>query len=156
MPSGLMCEPTEPTNELVLLCQGLLNLMVFKETCLFRLLHTLQSITTSVYVITSKRETSSYDHPIHPFRMDPDIARSPSSSHFFCDQWDRHPTRTVLATVFVIFVLCRVYETARRYRRLRHFKGPPLAAVSKLWLLKTVTGSLGHLEFYNVTKKYSE
>ncbi|EXF74123.1 hypothetical protein CFIO01_09500 [Colletotrichum fioriniae PJ7] len=86
--------------------------------------------------------------------MDPDIARSPSSSHLFCNQWDRHPTRTVLATVFVILVLCRVYETARRYRRLRHFKGPPLAAVSKLWLLKTVTGSLGHLEFYNVTKKY--
>ncbi|KAK1511856.1 hypothetical protein CTAM01_00786 [Colletotrichum tamarilloi] len=86
--------------------------------------------------------------------MGPDIARSPLFIGSFYNQWDRHPTWTLLATLFVIFVLFRVYETARQYRRLRHFKGPPLAAVSKSWLLKTVTGSRGHLEFYNVTKKY--
>ncbi|KAK1543408.1 hypothetical protein CPAR01_04041 [Colletotrichum paranaense] len=86
--------------------------------------------------------------------MGPDIARSPLFIGSFYNHWDRHPTWTLLATLFVIFVLFRVYETTRQYRRLRHFKGPPLAAVSKSWLLKTVTGSRGHLEFYNVTKKY--
>ncbi|KAK1468967.1 hypothetical protein CMEL01_00734 [Colletotrichum melonis] len=86
--------------------------------------------------------------------MGPDIARSPLFIGSSYNHWDRHPTWTLLATLFVIFVLFRVYETARQYRRLRHFKGPPLAAVSKSWLLKTVTGSRGHLEFYNVTKKY--
>ncbi|KAK1496135.1 hypothetical protein CABS01_01942 [Colletotrichum abscissum] len=86
--------------------------------------------------------------------MGPDIARSPLFIGSFYNHWDRHPAWTLLATLFVIFVLFRVYETARQYRRLRYFKGPPLAAVSKSWLLKTVTGSRGHLEFYNVTKKY--
>ncbi|KAK1476984.1 hypothetical protein CCUS01_16700 [Colletotrichum cuscutae] len=86
--------------------------------------------------------------------MGPDIARSPLFIGSFYNHWDRYPTWTLLAALFVIFVLFRVYETARQYRRLRHFKGPPLAAVSKSWLLKTVTGPRGHLEFYKVTKKY--
>ncbi|KAK1654392.1 cytochrome P450 [Colletotrichum phormii] len=72
---------------------------------------------------------------------------------FYC-WWDRHPIWTTLATVLAIFVLFRVFGTVRRYHRLRHFKGPPLAAVSKLWLLKTVTGSRGDLDFYKVTKRY--
>ncbi|KAL0777984.1 hypothetical protein CaCOL14_005637 [Colletotrichum acutatum] len=82
------------------------------------------------------------------------IAENPPLSHIFYDHWDQHPTRIIPATLIVIFVLFRIYETAKQYRRLRHFQGPPLAALSKLWLLKTVTGSRGHLEFYNVTKKY--
>ncbi|KAK7454239.1 hypothetical protein Landi51_03359 [Colletotrichum acutatum] len=84
------------------------------------------------------------------------IAENPPLSHIFYDHWDQHPTRIIPATLIVIFVLFRIYETAKQYRRLRHFQGPPLAALSKLWLLKTVTGSRGHLEFYNVTKKYDD
>ncbi|KAK1979162.1 cytochrome P450 [Colletotrichum cereale] len=42
----------------------------------------------------------------------------------------------------------------RQYRRLRHFKGPPLAAVSGLWFLRVVTGRRGDLDLYRVSQRY--
>ncbi|CAF3594379.1 unnamed protein product [Fusarium graminearum] len=45
-------------------------------------------------------------------------------------------------------------SNVRRFCGLRHFQGPPLAAWSKLWLLKTVTSRRMHQIFYTTTKKY--
>ncbi|KZL76125.1 pisatin demethylase [Colletotrichum tofieldiae] len=68
-------------------------------------------------------------------------------------QW-RHPTRTVAILAFLTLVLYRLFVTVRQYRRLRHFNGPPLAAVSRLWLLRTVTGRRGDLDLYHVSQQY--
>ncbi|KAK2019317.1 cytochrome P450 [Colletotrichum eremochloae] len=41
-----------------------------------------------------------------------------------------------------------------QYRRLQHFNGPPLAAVSSLWFLWVVTRHRGDLDLYRVSQRY--
>ncbi|KAK1997896.1 cytochrome P450 [Colletotrichum falcatum] len=72
----------------------------------------------------------------------------------FRAQWDRHPARSATILVSLIVLLYRLSVTARQYRRLHHFKGPPLAAVSNLWYLRVVTGHRGDLDLYRVSRKY--
>ncbi|KAJ0387841.1 hypothetical protein COL922a_001392 [Colletotrichum nupharicola] len=64
------------------------------------------------------------------------------------------PTRTAANCILGMFILWWLFSTVKQYLRLRHFRGPPLAAFSKLWHLKTVWGPKAHLEFYDVVKKY--
>ncbi|RBR23745.1 uncharacterized protein FIESC28_03450 [Fusarium coffeatum] len=60
-----------------------------------------------------------------------------------------------LIFIFILAVLTYlVIASVRRYHRLRDFQGPPLAAWTKLWLLKTVTSGRMHQIFYTTTKKY--
>ncbi|WYZ41627.1 hypothetical protein EsH8_V_000522 [Colletotrichum jinshuiense] len=71
-----------------------------------------------------------------------------------CGQCGRHPYRTVAFLAISGFIFAWIFSTVRQYRRLRHFKGPPLAAVSKFWHLKTATSPRAYLELYEVTQKY--
>ncbi|KAI8297524.1 hypothetical protein K4K61_012773 [Colletotrichum sp. SAR11_59] len=64
------------------------------------------------------------------------------------------PTRAAANCILGIFILWWLFSTVKQYLRLRHFRGPPLAAFSKLWHLKTVWGPKAHLDFYDVVKKY--
>lgn len=73
-----------------------------------------------------------------------------------CGQCGRHPYRTVAFLAISGFIFAWIFSTVRQYRRLRHFKGPPLAAVSKFWHLKTATSPRAYLELYEVTQKYGE
>jgi hypothetical protein len=57
----------------------------------------------------------------------------------------------VLTTVFVGCVIIDYYSS---WSKLKHIKGPFLAAHSKLWLLRTVSGGRMHEEFYQVCQKY--
>ncbi|KAK1593185.1 cytochrome P450 [Colletotrichum navitas] len=72
----------------------------------------------------------------------------------FRHQWDRHPTRSVTILLSLAFLLYRLLVTVRQYRRLRHFKVSPLAAVSRLWFPQVVTGQHGDLDLYPVSQKY--
>ncbi|KAK2044941.1 pisatin demethylase [Colletotrichum somersetense] len=72
----------------------------------------------------------------------------------FHDRWNRHPTQSATILLALALILYRLLVTVRQYRRLRHFKGPPLAAVSNLWFLQVVTGRRGDLDLYRVSKKY--
>lgn len=57
----------------------------------------------------------------------------------------------ILSLAIVTFL---VISTVRSFWRLRHFQGPPVAAWTKLWLLRTVTSGRMHQIFYKTTKEY--
>ncbi|KAF9882020.1 benzoate 4-monooxygenase cytochrome p450 [Colletotrichum karsti] len=67
---------------------------------------------------------------------------------------ERNPTQAAILFVIGFLILPWLVSNVRSYRRLRHFKGPRLAAVSKLWHLKTVVGPTAYLDFYEVLKEY--
>lgn len=46
-----------------------------------------------------------------------------------------------------------VAKVSRLYR-LRHFKGPFVASLSRLWLTRCVAGGTMHLDFLDVNRKY--
>ncbi|KXX83296.1 Pisatin demethylase [Madurella mycetomatis] len=56
----------------------------------------------------------------------------------------------VIAVVIVVYIL----NSVAQYGRLRAFKGPPSAALSRIWLLNTIQSGKMHHIFHEVTKKY--
>ncbi|KAF6803785.1 pisatin demethylase [Colletotrichum musicola] len=87
-------------------------------------------------------------------RTDSDMANPIETLRYGVGRFLERPTRAVAVFFVGTLALAWLISAARQYRRLRHFKGPPLAAVSKLWLLKTVGGQRAHLDFYETTRKY--
>lgn len=60
-----------------------------------------------------------------------------------------------VAGILVLFLTAwTILSTWRQYNRLRQFKGPILAALSKWWLVKKVGGGRAYLDFWEVTQKY--
>lgn len=53
--------------------------------------------------------------------------------------------------LLVLYVVC---ERVGSWYRLRHFKGPPLAAFSRVWLARSSTGGRLHLDLKEVNEKY--
>jgi hypothetical protein len=47
-----------------------------------------------------------------------------------------------------------LFQTFRSWYRLRHFKGPLLASLSRVWLVRAVTAGRLHLDFQAVNQKY--
>lgn len=45
-------------------------------------------------------------------------------------------------------------ETFRSWYRLRQFKGPLIATLSRLWLVRAVSAGTLHLDFQGVNRKY--
>jgi hypothetical protein len=56
----------------------------------------------------------------------------------------------VLSLVLALWLAAALYS----YRRLRHFSGPWLASVSKLWMMRSTYGGRMHLDVADVCKKY--
>lgn len=56
----------------------------------------------------------------------------------------------VLSLVLALWLAAAVYS----YRRLRHFSGPWLGSVSKLWMMRSTYGGRMHLDVADVCKKY--
>lgn len=55
---------------------------------------------------------------------------------------------------FLAVAALLVVPVTRQFYRLRHFQGPPSAAWSKLWVLRTVTSGRMHRILYETTKRY--
>jgi hypothetical protein len=45
-------------------------------------------------------------------------------------------------------------QTFRSWYRLRQFKGPLIANVSRLWLVRAISAGTLHLDFQGVNRKY--
>lgn len=57
----------------------------------------------------------------------------------------------------VLSLLCAevfVAQTISTWYRLRHFKGPFLATLSNLWLMRAVMDGKMHLHYWEANKKY--
>ncbi|KAH7353681.1 cytochrome P450 [Plectosphaerella cucumerina] len=63
---------------------------------------------------------------------------------------------TVAAVVATLAVSWFSVSSFRSYWRLRHIKGPPLAAWSIWWLVRTVGGTRAYLDFWEVNQKYGD
>jgi len=61
---------------------------------------------------------------------------------------------TLLIIVLLIAIAYTIEETIRQWYRLRHIKGPSLAAFSNLWLVRACWNGSMHLEFGAVSEKY--
>ena len=48
-------------------------------------------------------------------------------------------------------ILLRKFQS---WYRLRHFKGPFIASLTRLWLVRCITGGRMHLDFQEVNQKY--
>ena len=58
-----------------------------------------------------------------------------------------------LAAVSTV-ILFVIANAIRSYRRLAHIPGPLLAAFSRLWLIKSLSGPRNHLDLFETTQKY--
>ena len=65
------------------------------------------------------------------------------------------PIQYVLMSIISISILLTIVNAIRFYRRLSHILGPPLAAFSRLWMLKSLLGLRTHLNLYEACLKYS-
>ncbi len=63
------------------------------------------------------------------------------------------PIQYVLVSIISISILLTIVNAIRSYRRLSHIPGPPLAAVSRLWMLKSLLGPRTH-NLYEACLKY--
>jgi len=59
-----------------------------------------------------------------------------------------------IVTILVSLVGIWVVQKFRSWYRLRHFKGPFLAGISRLWLVRSISGGRFHLDFMEVNQKY--
>lgn len=57
----------------------------------------------------------------------------------------------VAAAVFAIWYFA---STINQYLRLRHFKGPTIAGLTQIWLIRCVGGGRTHLDLQDVCEKY--
>ena len=59
-----------------------------------------------------------------------------------------------VSLILVCFTGLYILQTFRTWYRLRHFKGPIFASLSRLWLARHVAGGRMHLDFQEVNEKY--
>jgi hypothetical protein len=59
-----------------------------------------------------------------------------------------------VSVTLVALVGVFLFRTFRRWYRLRHFKGPLIATLSRIWLARHVAGGRMHLDFQEVNQKY--
>lgn len=52
------------------------------------------------------------------------------------------------------FALVTIAHAIRSYRRLSHIPGPPLATISRLWVLQSLLGPRNHLNLFKASLKY--
>lgn len=59
---------------------------------------------------------------------------------------------------FVLLAFTGLYliQSFRSWYRLRHFKGPLFASLSRFWLARHVAGGTMHLDFQRVNEKYGK
>jgi hypothetical protein len=62
----------------------------------------------------------------------------------------------LLTLILVPLIGVYLVQKFRSWYRLRHFQGPLLATLSRLWLVRLVTGSKMHTVFYDVNQKYGK
>jgi hypothetical protein len=62
----------------------------------------------------------------------------------------------ILTLILVPLIGVYLVQKFRSWCRLRHFQGPLLATLSRLWLVRHVSGSKMHTVFYDVNKKYGK
>lgn len=67
--------------------------------------------------------------------------------------FEAKPHVLVGAAVLLIIVWLAL-STLRQYLRLRHIKGPPLAAFTQTWLIRCVGGGRTHLDLWEACQKY--
>ena len=60
----------------------------------------------------------------------------------------------VIVTIISMSILSTIVSNIRSYRRLSHIPGPPFAALSRLWILKSLLGPRTHLNLYEACLKY--
>lgn len=65
-------------------------------------------------------------------------------------------TILLLAVPFLLFCLFLVASCVHSYWRLRHFKGPRLAAWTDFWYVKLSTSGEAHLLLGDLVDKYGE
>lgn len=61
---------------------------------------------------------------------------------------------SVLVAAAAVVAAWLMLRTLRAWYRLRHFKGPRIAALTRLWLARKVAGGTMHLDFHEVNEKY--
>ena len=54
------------------------------------------------------------------------------------------------------WILYYVISTVRSYWRLRHIKGPPLAAISHLWYVRAAVANKAYLRLSEACDKYGK
>ena len=59
-----------------------------------------------------------------------------------------------ISTILISLVGLFLLQTFRSWHRLRHFKGPFLASISPIWLVRHISGGRFHLDFMEVNQKY--
>ncbi|KPM35000.1 hypothetical protein AK830_g11567 [Neonectria ditissima] len=64
------------------------------------------------------------------------------------------PSLAIAASLAVTFVAWFIVSTLVQYNRLRQFKGPLVASLSKWWLIRTVGNGRAYLDFWEVNKRY--
>ncbi|KAE9376093.1 pisatin demethylase [Stipitochalara longipes BDJ] len=62
--------------------------------------------------------------------------------------------RNWINVILVSIVGAYLVQTFRSWYRLRHFKGPLLATLSRVWLVRVISGGRMHLDFLEVNRKY--
>jgi hypothetical protein len=62
----------------------------------------------------------------------------------------------IVLSAYFLLICVGVFsvQTFRSWYRLRHFKGPFLATVSKAWLVGAMTGGNAHLDWWKVNEQY--
>ncbi|KAL3426423.1 cytochrome P450 [Phlyctema vagabunda] len=62
--------------------------------------------------------------------------------------------QAIIAILVSIGTGCYIFQTFQSWYRLRHFKGPPIASLTRFWLARHVWGGRMHLDFHDVNQKY--
>jgi len=62
----------------------------------------------------------------------------------------------LLTAPLLLFCIYFAASSVRSYRRLRHFKGPRLAAWTDLWHVKLATSGKAHILFGDLVDQYGE
>ena len=68
----------------------------------------------------------------------------------YLDQYTDRWAFWVLVSAVGLFLL----QTFRSWYRLRHFNGPFIASLSRVWLVRCATRGRLHLDFQKVNQKY--
>jgi hypothetical protein len=72
------------------------------------------------------------------------------------DFFKHAPVSTIAYSLVLCLVNVLVAHRFLVYRRLRHFKGPWLAAFSKLWMMKCTFAGTMHLDVADVCAQYGK
>lgn len=62
----------------------------------------------------------------------------------------------LFSTVLIALLTWTVVHRLRAWYRLRQFKGPLLASLSRIWLVRVIIGGTMHLDFQKINDKYGK